>query len=201
MGKSELKDETDDQPDESAGIDAGKGNAGSTDYTVGRGRPPRHSRFQPGQSGNPKGRPVGSANVNTMVKRIVNKKVTVREGKRTRKMPMLEAAMHIHATKAIQGDARSAGLLFGAVYKAGLLTDQGADARGLAALVLPTANRRLSAEFFENIDSALLSDDEKIELSRLAEVVDGGGGMTALNLDDFARACEIIRKGRGGDGG
>ena len=27
------------------------------DYEVGYGKPPKHSRFKPGQSGNPKGRP------------------------------------------------------------------------------------------------------------------------------------------------
>ena len=30
------------------------------DYEVGHGKPPRHSQWQPGQSGNPKGRPKGA---------------------------------------------------------------------------------------------------------------------------------------------
>src|SRR4051794_39989138 len=30
---------------------------GPSDYDVGHGKPPRHSRFRPGQSGNPRGRP------------------------------------------------------------------------------------------------------------------------------------------------
>ena len=29
------------------------------DYAVGYGKPPQHSRFKPGRSGNPKGRPKG----------------------------------------------------------------------------------------------------------------------------------------------
>ena len=29
---------------------------GKEDYEVGKGKPPKHSRFQPGQSGNPKGK-------------------------------------------------------------------------------------------------------------------------------------------------
>lgn len=29
---------------------------GKADYEVGKGKPPKHSRFQPGQSGNPKGK-------------------------------------------------------------------------------------------------------------------------------------------------
>jgi hypothetical protein len=31
--------------------------AGDSNYTVGRGRPPLHTRFQKGQSGNPSGKP------------------------------------------------------------------------------------------------------------------------------------------------
>jgi len=34
-------------------------------------------------------------------------------------------------------------------------------------------------------------------LSRFQEIVDLGGGMTALNVNDFARAREIVNKGRG----
>jgi len=30
-----------------------------SDYEIGRGKPPMHTRFKPGQSGNPKGRPKG----------------------------------------------------------------------------------------------------------------------------------------------
>ena len=31
-------------------------------YEVGNGKPPEHSRFKPGQSGNPRGRPKGAKN-------------------------------------------------------------------------------------------------------------------------------------------
>ena len=37
------------------------------DYEVGYRRPPRHSRFKPGQSGNPRGRPNRSKNINTLM--------------------------------------------------------------------------------------------------------------------------------------
>ena len=39
-------------------------------YQVGYGRPPLHSRFKPGQSGNPKGRPKQSRNLRTIVKQV-----------------------------------------------------------------------------------------------------------------------------------
>jgi uncharacterized protein DUF5681 len=41
------------------------------DYTIGFGRPPAAHRFKPGQSGNPRGRPKGRKNFDTMVREIV----------------------------------------------------------------------------------------------------------------------------------
>jgi hypothetical protein len=43
-------------------------------YEVGRGKPPAETRFKPGQSGNPKGRPKG-ASLRDIVQRIANETV------------------------------------------------------------------------------------------------------------------------------
>jgi len=55
------------------------------DYEVGFGKPPRHTRFQKGQSGNPRGRLTGAKNLKTLVIEALNQLVTVTEngGKRT----------------------------------------------------------------------------------------------------------------------
>lgn len=43
---------------------------GDRTYEVGYGKPPVHSRFRPGVSGNPRGRPVGSENAATFAKNL-----------------------------------------------------------------------------------------------------------------------------------
>ncbi len=40
-------------------------NGSGSDYEVGYGKPPRHTRFQPGRSGNPRGRPKDTKNLKT----------------------------------------------------------------------------------------------------------------------------------------
>jgi hypothetical protein len=57
---------------------------------VGYGRPPAHTRFKPGQSGNPKGRRKGQRNVNTVLDETLNQRITIREGNRTRSLTKLD---------------------------------------------------------------------------------------------------------------
>jgi hypothetical protein len=169
-------------------------------YKVGYKRPPIHSRFKPGQSGNPKGRPAGSANAKTTVQRVMNERVSVRRGQKTSSITTLEAMVQAHAVKAIKGDSRSAGMVINVMSRTGLLADQENE------ITLDAAKRRASADkarssdaLFENIDPVLLSRDEMIELSRLAAIIDLGGDVTALSTGDFERLKELVNKGRGSD--
>ena len=61
------------------------------DYEVGYGKPPRHSRFKKGQSGNPRGRPCGSKNLKTLLSEALNEPVTITENGRRRKITKREA--------------------------------------------------------------------------------------------------------------
>ena len=49
-------------------------------YDVGFGKPPKNSRFKPGQSGNPKGRPKGAKGLRTELKEELSERISVTEG-------------------------------------------------------------------------------------------------------------------------
>lgn len=74
---------------------------------IGYGRPPVHSRFKPGQSGNRKGRPKGRRNVRTVVEEVLSQRIAIREGDRTRSLSKLEGLVLTMLNKALQGDAKA----------------------------------------------------------------------------------------------
>jgi hypothetical protein len=76
------------------------------DYEVGYRKPPQHSRFRKGQSGNPKGRPRGSKNLATLLDRELDQMVVVREHGRARKITKREASVKQLVNKWAAGDSR-----------------------------------------------------------------------------------------------
>jgi hypothetical protein len=84
---------------------------GVKDREVGYGRPPKATRFAPGRSGNPRGRPKGSRSVGAILKGIMNQKVAVSEGGQLRRVSRLEGMLLRLANDAARGDARVTKLL------------------------------------------------------------------------------------------
>lgn len=80
-------------------------------YEVGYGRPPRHTRFQPGQSGNANGRPKGTRNLKSDLADELNEKILVREGEQSQRISKQRAVVKTLVSKTLKGDARAAGLL------------------------------------------------------------------------------------------
>jgi hypothetical protein len=77
------------------------------DDDVGYRRPPKATRFKPGQSGNPKGRPRGSANLATDLAAELNEQITVREGGQAQRISKQRALIKSLMAKALQGDVRA----------------------------------------------------------------------------------------------
>jgi hypothetical protein len=81
------------------------------DYEVGWRKPPRHTRFKPNRSGNPKGRPPKSRNLKTDLVNELGTSISVRDGDREIKISKQEAFLKSLVARALQGDARASGLL------------------------------------------------------------------------------------------
>ena len=77
------------------------------DHDAGYGKPPRHSRFKKGQSGNPKGRPRGSRNFSTDLRETLEEPIRVtHHGKAKTVSTQLAALMRLRE-KALGGDVRA----------------------------------------------------------------------------------------------
>jgi uncharacterized protein DUF5681 len=79
-------------------------NADDAGYNVGFGKPPQHTRFRKGRSGNPKGRPKGRRNLATVLERTLQEKVVINENGVRRTVTKLEAAVKQLVNKAAAGD-------------------------------------------------------------------------------------------------
>lgn len=84
----------------------------SKDYEVGYGKPPQHSRFQQGQSGNRKGRPKKQRNTGTLIREILEEPVTITIKGKQKKVSSRAAILLRLREKALSGDLRSISTLF-----------------------------------------------------------------------------------------
>lgn len=80
-------------------------------YTVGYKRPPKHSQFRPGQSGNPKGRPKRKQpKSNEILDTVINQKIRVTLDGKAQAVSALEALFRQIVANALKGDKTAAKL-------------------------------------------------------------------------------------------
>ena len=115
-----------------------------TEYKVGYGKPPKASRFKSGISGNAKGRPKGSKNLKTLIRRAMTSTIAIQEGSRTRWVSKIEGVVLRQIQDALKGNDRAAMAVIKMAIQMGLLDD-------------PDSN---------SVETALSASDERI-LARL----------------------------------
>ena len=76
-------------------------------FAVGYKKPPQHSRFQPGRSGNPRGKQKGVRNFGSDVKRTLEVPVRLNDRGRAKRVSTQEAALLRLREMALNGHARS----------------------------------------------------------------------------------------------
>lgn len=82
------------------------------DDAVGYGRPPKRSRFKPGQSGNPKGRPKRSRNRLTILADELSQPVVITEHGRRKTIPKGELILRQTVNKSASGDLKATAMVF-----------------------------------------------------------------------------------------
>jgi hypothetical protein len=138
-------------------------------YAVGYGRPPQHSRFKPGQSGNPRGRPKGSPNFASLVHKALSQTITVTAQGRSRTITKREAGAIQLANKVAQGDFNAIKLVNGleSQREAKLRAASGAEQPG------PQPQGPPSSDGSEIPDFSQMSTEKLQILMEAARIMDG----------------------------
>jgi len=85
--------------------------ASTAEEHVGYRRPPVATRFQSGQSGNPRGRPKGARSVSSVIAAALSERVAVTENGQRRHISKLEASVKQLVNRAASGEFRATQLL------------------------------------------------------------------------------------------
>ena len=89
-----------------------------SDYEIGYGKPPKSTRFKPGQSGNTHGRAKGSMNLETLLDKALDVKVTMETQNGTKRITKREAILLKWVNQALAGDTKAIQILLPWIVKA-----------------------------------------------------------------------------------
>jgi hypothetical protein len=124
------------------------------DYEVGYGRPPKHTQFKKGQSGNPKGRKKGARGRKTDLRAELNERIEVTENGKSVKLTKQQLMVKQLAAKALKGDVRAISKL--ADLTIALLGPEDQDPK--AASSLPAEDEAIIADWMHRINGGKADD-------------------------------------------
>ncbi len=119
--------------------------------SVGYGKPPAHSRFKKGTSGNPRGRPKGRLDFATVLLKTLREKVVINENGRRTIITKLEASVKQLVNKAAAGDLRALSHLIGIT----LTAEQSAAEEMVAQEVLSEIDKKVMFNILKRYDQSL----------------------------------------------
>jgi hypothetical protein len=130
-------------------------NQSDRDYDVGYGKPPKTTRFQKGQSGNPKGRPKGSKNLSTLLEEELEQPVLITENGQRRKITKRRASMKQLVNRAASGEHRALQILINYLH------DHEKQAASAPDLLIDEADQEIVNGIFERFNNTQRATEEE----------------------------------------
>jgi Family of unknown function (DUF5681) len=117
---------------------------------VGYGKPPAHSRFRKGQSGNPSGkrRPGEAGDAQALIRQEAYRLLTIREGDKISRIPALQAVIRSQIASAAKGSVPAQRAVFKAV--------QDIEAEARARRTGGTGDKKLNKDVNDITDEELM---------------------------------------------
>lgn len=112
-------------------------------YEVGYAKPPTSSQFQPGRSGNPRGRPKGAKSLRSHISQQLSDTVMVKDPQGPKKMLVREAMAKRLVEKGLNGDLKTLLVLLN------MDAEQSDTELGLASETLSASEKQILAEVLD----------------------------------------------------
>jgi hypothetical protein len=147
----------------------------AADYEVGYGRPPKHTRFKTGQSGNRKGRkrkpPSLSPDFKRLFDQVMSEELTITQGNKKMILTMLEAGLRQLARQHAQGDrhARREVIAYAERFGSDLIPSEHKVREGVAEAARSSPAYTLTQELIDRLSLATLDDIIRAEKELQAE--------------------------------